>query len=164
MQEMQHCKCRNPFSIKESKKVIIRGGSKQVFFSFKCKKDSLSYMTMEHNAQSSLSIFAQKYLRKCKDTYFILQNKYYIRIYEDSFGGFGAKILRDICPPNPHHLTWSILTSLLFDNPNSRRALKAFRMILLAGLFFLVSIQILSVDEKKNKLKLLSSGFHDDFN
>ena len=49
-------------------------------------------------------IFAQKYLRKCKDTYFILQNKY-IRIYEDSFGGFGAKILRDDCPPNPHHLT-----------------------------------------------------------
>ena len=31
------------------------------------------------------------YLRKCKDTYFILQNKY-LRIYEDSFG---AKILRD---------------------------------------------------------------------
>ena len=94
------------------------------------------------------SIFAQKYLHKCKDTYFILQNKY-VRIYEDSFGGFGAKIPRDDCPPNPHHLTWSILTSLLFDNPNSRRALKAFRMILLAGLFFLVSIQILSVDTKK---------------
>ena len=106
------------------------------------------------------SIFAQKYLRKCIDTYFILQNKY-IRIYEDSFGGFGAKILRDDCPPNPHHLTWSILTSLLFDNPNSRRALKAFRMILLAGLFFLVSIQILSVDTKKNISELLScSGFH----
>ena len=50
------------------------------------------------------SIFAQKYLRKCIDTYFILQNKY-IRIYEDSFGGFGAKILRDDCPKNPHHLT-----------------------------------------------------------
>ena len=29
--------------------------------------------------------------RKCKDTYFILQNKY-LRIYQDSFG---AKILRD---------------------------------------------------------------------
>ena len=27
------------------------------------------------SAQSSLSIFAQKYLRKCKDTYFILQDK-----------------------------------------------------------------------------------------
>ena len=26
--------------------------------------------------QSSLNIFAQKYRRKCKDTYFILQNKY----------------------------------------------------------------------------------------
>ena len=36
-----------------------------------------------------VSIFARKYLRKRKDTYFILQNKY-IRIYEDSFGGFVA--------------------------------------------------------------------------
>ena len=27
-------------------------------------------------AQSSLGIVAQKYLRKCEDTYFILQNKY----------------------------------------------------------------------------------------
>ena len=33
------------------------------------------------------------YLRKCKDTYFSLQNKY-LRIYEDCFG---AKILRDDC-------------------------------------------------------------------
>ena len=38
------------------------------------------------SAQSSLSIFAQKYLRKCKDTtYFILQNKH-LPIHEDSFG------------------------------------------------------------------------------
>ena len=36
-------------------------------------------------------IFALKYLCKCEDTYFILQNKY-LRICEDSFG---AKILRD---------------------------------------------------------------------
>ena len=43
--------------------------------------------------QSSLSIFAQKYLRKCEDTYFILQNKY-LSIYKDSFG---AKILSDDC-------------------------------------------------------------------
>ena len=43
--------------------------------------------------QSSLSVFAQKYLHKCKDTYFILQNKN-LCIYEDSFG---AKILRDDC-------------------------------------------------------------------
>ena len=28
------------------------------------------------SAKSSLGIFAQKYLRKCKDAYFILQNKY----------------------------------------------------------------------------------------
>ena len=47
-------------------------------------------------AQSSLSIFAQKYLHKCKDTYFILQNKY-LCIYEDSFG---LKILRDDCASN----------------------------------------------------------------
>ena len=45
------------------------------------------------SAQSSPSIFTQKYLRKCKDTYFILQNMY-LSIYEDSFG---AKILRDDC-------------------------------------------------------------------
>ena len=32
------------------------------------------------------------YLRKCKDTHSILQNKY-LRIYKDSFG---AKIFRDI--------------------------------------------------------------------
>ena len=38
---------------------------------------------------SSLSIFAPKYLREYKDTYFFLQNKY-ICIDEDSFG---AKIL-----------------------------------------------------------------------
>ena len=47
-------------------------------------------------AQSSLIIFTQKYLHKCKDTYFILQNKY-LRIYEDTFG---TKILRDDCTPN----------------------------------------------------------------
>ena len=40
-----------------------------------------------------LSIFTQKYLRKCKDIYFILQNKY-LCIYEDSFG---AKTLIDDC-------------------------------------------------------------------
>ena len=39
----------------------------------------------------SLSIVAQKYLRKCEDTYFILQNKY-LRIYELTFG---TKILSD---------------------------------------------------------------------
>ena len=44
-------------------------------------------------AQSSLSIFAQKYLRKYKETYFILQYKY-LCIYKDSFG---AKILPDDC-------------------------------------------------------------------
>ena len=43
------------------------------------------------SAQSSLSIFTQKYLRKCEDTYFILHNKY-LRIYKDSFR---AKRLRD---------------------------------------------------------------------
>ena len=34
---------------------------------------------------SFLSIFAQKYLRKCEDTYFILRNKY-LHMYEDNFG------------------------------------------------------------------------------
>ena len=43
------------------------------------------------SAQSSLSIFVQKDLRKCKDTYFVVQNKY-LHIYKDSFG---AKIFRD---------------------------------------------------------------------
>ena len=45
------------------------------------------------SVQSSLSSFAQNYLHKCKDTYFILQKKY-IHIYEDSFR---AKMLRDDC-------------------------------------------------------------------
>ena len=40
-----------------------------------------------------LSIFAQKYICKCKDTYYILQNKY-LSIYEDSFG---TKIFRYDC-------------------------------------------------------------------
>ena len=47
----------------------------------------------ELSAQSSLSSFSQKYLLKCEDTYFILQNKY-LHIYEDSFW---AKILRGDC-------------------------------------------------------------------
>ena len=45
------------------------------------------------SVQSSLSSSAQNYLHKCKDTYFILQNKY-LRIYKDSPG---ANILRDDC-------------------------------------------------------------------
>ena len=44
----------------------------------------------------SLSILTQKYLRKWRDAYFILQNKY-LCIYEDSFG---AKILRNDCTLN----------------------------------------------------------------
>ena len=31
------------------------------------------------------SLFTQKYIPKCEDTFFILQNKY-LWIYEDSFG------------------------------------------------------------------------------
>ena len=46
-----------------------------------------------YSAQSSLCIFAQKYLRQCKDANFISQNKY-LCIYEDSLG---AKILGDDC-------------------------------------------------------------------
>ena len=45
------------------------------------------------SAQSSLSNFTQKYLHKCKDTYFILQNMY-LCIYDNSFG---AKTLGDDC-------------------------------------------------------------------
>ena len=46
-----------------------------------------------NSVKSSLSIFAQKYFCKCKDTYFIITNKY-LHIYKDSFG---AKILKDDC-------------------------------------------------------------------
>ena len=45
------------------------------------------------SAQSSLSICFQKYLSKCEDTYFILQNKF-LHIYTDSFE---TKILRNDC-------------------------------------------------------------------
>ena len=55
-------------------------------------------------AQSSLSNFTQKYLCKCKDTYFILQDKS-ICIYEDSFR---AKILRDDCALKiPNNWNWT---------------------------------------------------------
>ena len=62
--------------------------------------------TTSATAQSSLIIFAQKYIGKCEDTYFILQNKY-LCIYKDSFG---AKILRDdcacvVCLSNSSHLS-----------------------------------------------------------
>ena len=43
------------------------------------------YTDFIFGTQSSLSIFTQKYLYKCEDTYFILQNKY-LCIYQDSFG------------------------------------------------------------------------------
>ena len=57
------------------------------------KSSKVCHLVTSQGVHSSLSIFAQKYLRKCKDTYFILQNKY-LHIYEDTFG---AKILRDYC-------------------------------------------------------------------
>ena len=54
-------------------------------------KDDKPEINDVYSVQSSLSIFAQKYLHKGEDTYFILQNNY-LYIYKDSFG---AKILRD---------------------------------------------------------------------
>ena len=62
--------------------------------------------------QSSLSIFAQKYLRKCEDTYFILQNKY-LCIYKDSFGS-GSKILRDDWPELLQYTIISTFLSSIF--------------------------------------------------
>ena len=53
------------------------------------------------SVQSSLSIINQNYLRKCNNTYFIIQNKY-LHIYEDSFG---TKILRDDCA----HSIWRLV-------------------------------------------------------
>ena len=58
------------------------------------------------SAQSSLSFFAQKYLCKCEDTYFILQKSIFAFTYKDSLG---AKILRDDCVLNAS----SILTLFL---------------------------------------------------
>ena len=69
------------------------------------------------SAQSSLSILAQKYLDKCEDTYFILQKKYYLCIYKDSFG---AKILWDDCAHSEmgkNYFTCSFLIfSIVSDN------------------------------------------------
>ena len=45
--------------------------------------------------QSSIGIFTQKYLHKCENTYFILQNNYHC-IFENSFG---AKIVRQMIAP-----------------------------------------------------------------
>ena len=54
---------------------------------------SMFELPVQISGQSFLSIFTKKYLCKCKDAYFILQNKY-VCIHEDSFG---AKILIDDC-------------------------------------------------------------------
>ena len=58
--------------------------------------------------QSSLSIFTQKYLHKCEDTYFIFQNKY-LRNYKDSFG---VKLLRDDCNLSMFLLTYTCQNQL----------------------------------------------------
>ena len=64
--------------------------------SLELKKKLCSHLTMEPSVlyyyifQSFLSIFTQKCLRKCKETYLILQKRF-LRIYEDIFG---AKIMR----------------------------------------------------------------------
>ena len=60
---------------------------------FSLTDSMIQHRSCIYSAQSSLSIFTQNYLRKCKDIYFMLQNKY-LFIYEDSFG---AKILKDDC-------------------------------------------------------------------
>ena len=46
--------------------------------------DLIIWTIISSSVQSSLSIFAQKYLCKYKDTYFILLNTYF-HIYKDSF-------------------------------------------------------------------------------
>ena len=71
--------------------------------------DLIIWTIISSSVQSSLSIFAQKYLCKCKDTYFILQNKY-LCIHEDSFG---AKIHRDDCVLILHPDLTLILSILL---------------------------------------------------
>ena len=57
---------------------------------FTCHNGTYCLILLYYILQLSLSIFTQKYLLNCKDTYFILQNKF-LRIYEDIFG---AKIIR----------------------------------------------------------------------
>ena len=52
-----------------------------------------STVLLSVSAQSSLSVFTTKYLRKCEDTYFIFKKKY-LCFHKDNFG---AKILRDDC-------------------------------------------------------------------
>ena len=64
------------------------------------------------SAQSSLSILAQKYLGKCEDTYFILQKKYYLCIYKDSFG---AKILWDDCAHSEMGKNYFTCSFLIFS-------------------------------------------------
>ena len=75
------------FNWKDAHKYLLRQIMKIFFLNH-------NHIYKEPSAQSSLSIFAQKYFRNCKYTYLILQNKY-LRIYEDSFG---VKILRDTLP------------------------------------------------------------------
>ena len=47
--------------------------------------DLITWTIISSSVQSSLSIFAQKYLCKYKDTYFILENTYFHIYKEDSF-------------------------------------------------------------------------------
>ena len=71
----------------------------------------VSVQSVRCSAQSSQSFFAQRFLRKFEDNYFILQNKY-LCFYKDSSG---LKIHKDDCtlskytagnasPISNHHL------------------------------------------------------------
>ena len=70
--------------------------------------------------QSSLSIFALKYLGKCKDLFYFTKVSMYLCIYEDSFG---AKILRNDCALNmsKKNSDWSFSSrrNLLFRKSDS---------------------------------------------
>ena len=68
----------------------------------------LATESIELSVQSSLNIFAQKYLHKCEGTYFIFQNKY-LRNYKDSFG---VKLLRDDCNLSMFLLTYTCQNQL----------------------------------------------------
>ena len=58
-----------------------------------CWRSSSKHCQSSKHSGQVCHLWVRNHLRKCEDTYFILQNKY-LCIYQDSFG---AKILTDDC-------------------------------------------------------------------
>ena len=88
-----HCDLSNVHNLITPLLTLSRCGLKdrQTHLNVSLAENSLPYVYFSKIRKKYAII--SKYLRKCEDTYFILQKKY-LRIYKDTFG---TKILRDDC-------------------------------------------------------------------